>query len=227
MGVGLGVNDIPIVGEPVAFGAGFIALLVVCFSMYVARYFYFYASTGGALLVLVGLARPVAGYTLGDEHRVFASIVGFVGGRAALVLQAIGNYVAAPLLGLASAALIAVGNPWAVLFGAAFLSLLALLVALNPLAFTIPLLVVLGLGATLFYGSGAQQAFAAAFVAWFLLLAGTLGTFRIPGLGGGPNTLAGKTFIPGVLWQLLFIGVAIVALIVGGQLLLRPGYGIG
>jgi len=32
MGVGLGVNDVPIVGEPVAFGAGFIALLVVCFS---------------------------------------------------------------------------------------------------------------------------------------------------------------------------------------------------
>ena len=62
---------------------------------------------------------------------------------------------------------------------------------------------------------------------WFLLIAGTLSSFPRPERGGGPGILAGKTFIPGILWQLLFIFVAIVALIVGGQLLLRPGYDIG
>jgi hypothetical protein len=227
MGVGLGVNDVPIVGEPVAFGAGFIALLFVCFSMYIARYFYMYAETGGSLLALVGLAQPIDGFGLYGERRWAGTLFRGGGGWAALVLAVVVGYVAPPLLGLAGAALIAMGNPWAVLASAIFLSGLALLVARNALAFTIPLLVVLGLGAALFYGSGAQQAFAAAFVVWFLLIAGVVEAFRLPSLGGGRNTLAGRTLIPGILWQLLFIFVAIVALIVGGQLLLRPGYTIG
>jgi hypothetical protein len=227
MGVGLGVNDVPIVGEPVAFGAGFIALLFVCFSTFIGRYFYFYAATGGQLLALVGLARPIAGFGIYDERQWAGRLVVGGGGWAVLVLVAIVGYVAPPLLGLAGAALIASGNPWAVLSAAIFLSLLALLVARNPLAFTIPLLVVLGLGAALLYGSGEQQAFAAAFVVWFLLIGGTIDAFRPRSLGGGPDTLAGKTLIPGVLWRLLFVVVAVVSLIVGGQLLLRPGYTIG
>ncbi|MEJ2860307.1 M50 family metallopeptidase [Actinomycetospora flava] len=226
MGVGLGVNDVPIVGEPVAFGAGFIALLFVCFSTYIARYFYFYAATGGSLLTLVGLAQPIGGYAIDEKGLVFGRLV--VGGRGlpVVVLAYIAGYIGPPLLGVAGAALIAAGNPWAVLLGTTFLSLLALLVAGNPLGFTIPLLIVLGLGAALFYGSGDQQAFAAAFVVWFLLFGGIAGAFRASGLGGERNTLAGRTFIPAVVWQLLFISVAIVSLIVGGQLLLRPGYDV-
>ncbi len=226
MGVGLGVNDVPIVGEPVAFGAGFIALLFVCFSTFIGRYFYDFAASGGQLLALVGLARPIAGFGIYDERPVSGTLVVGSFGWAVGVLLLIAGQVAPPLLGLAGAALIAAGNPWAVLTGAIFFSILALLVARNPLAFTIPLLVVLGLGTALFRGSGEQQAFAAAFVVWFLLIAGTLWAFRSRS-GGGRNTLAGRTLIPGILWQLLFIFIAIVALIVGGQLLLRPGYTIG
>lgn len=226
MGVGLGVNDVPIVGEPIAFGAGFVALLFVCFSTIIGQYFYNYAVTGGQLLALVGLARPIAGFGLYGELSWAGRLVVGGGGWAVLVLVSIAGYVAPSLLGLAGAALIAAGNPWAVLLATIFLSILALLVARNALAFTIPLLVVLGLGAALFYGSGEQQAFAAAFVVWFLLLAGTVWAFR-RSAGGGSDTLAGKTLIPGVIWQLLFIFVALVSLIVGGQLLLRPGYAVG
>ena len=63
-GVGLGVNDVSIVGEPVAYGAGFIALLFVGFSTYIARYFYYYAAAGGPLLTRVGLAQPIYGFWL-------------------------------------------------------------------------------------------------------------------------------------------------------------------
>ena len=35
------------------------------------------------------------------------------------------------------------------------------------------------------------------------------------------------TLIPNFIWNLLWIVVAVVSLIVGGQLLLRPGYDIG
>lgn len=98
--------------------------------------------------------------------------------------------------------------------------------ARNPLTFTIPLLVVLGLGAVLLNGSK-KQAFAAAFVVWFLLFAGAVWSFRIPADKGPSETLPRRTLIPGVLWRLLWVVVAIVSPIVDGQLLLRPGYGIG
>jgi len=211
MGVGLGVNDVPIVGEPIAYGAGFVAFLFVCFSTFIGRYFYEYAAAGGQLLVLVGLARPIAGFGIYDERPVSGTlVVGGFGWVVGVLLITAGG-VAPPLLGLAGASLIAAENPWAVLLAATFLSILALLVARNALAFTIPLLVVLGLGAALLYGSGEQQAFAATFVAWFLLIAGAVWAFRRKA----------------VLWRLLFSFVAVVALIVGAQLLLRPGYVIG
>jgi hypothetical protein len=211
MGVGLGVNDVPIVGQPIAYGGGFLALLFVSFSTYIGWYFYFYSAAGGQLLVLGGLARPIDGFGIYDKRPVSGTLVRGEFGWAVDVLLRIAGGFAPPLLGLAGAALIASGNPWAVLAAAIFLSILALLVARNALAFTIPLLVVLGLGAALLYGSGEQQAFAATFVVWFLLIAGTVWAFRYKS----------------VLWRLLFIFVAVVALIVGAQLLLRPGYGIG
>jgi hypothetical protein len=226
MGVGLGVNDVPIVGEPVAFGAGFIALLFVCFSTVIGRNFYAYAAVGGQLLVLVGLAQRTDGFAIAEKGPLTGT--GVVGGRGWIVsvIVLVAWYIAPSLLGLAGAALIAAGNPWAVLLAATIFSILALIAARNALAFTIPLLVVLGLGAALLYGSGEQQAFAATFVVWFLLIAGTLWALRTSS-GGFSGSLAERTLIPGVIWQLLFIALAIVALIVGGQLLLRPGYAIG
>lgn len=227
MGVGLGVNDVSIVGEPVAYGAGFIALLFVAFSTYIGRYFYAYAMAGGPLLVLVALAQYIEGFWLYEVPAVVGTEVRVGSGWATRVLAALSRYLAPPLFGLAGAELIASGNPWAVLACAIFLSILALLVARNPLAFTIPLLVVLGLGAALLNGSAKQQAFAAVFVVWFLLMAGTVQTFRIPAAKGSTDVLPRLTLIPGVLWRLLWVVVAIVALIVGAQLLLRPGYEVG
>jgi hypothetical protein len=226
MGVGLGVNDVSIVGEPLAYGAGFIALLVVAFSTYIGFYFYAYAAAGGPLLVLVALAQYIEGFWLYGQG-VVGNKVGVGGGWATRVLAALSRYLAPPLFGLAGAELIASGNPWAVLACAIFLSILALLVARNALAFTIPLLVVLGLGAALLNGSAKQQAFAAVFVVWFLLIAGTVQTFRIPPAKGSTDVLPRLTLIPSVVWRLLWIVVAIVVLIVGAQLLLRPGYEIG
>jgi hypothetical protein len=227
-GVGLGVNDVPIVGEPIAYGAGFFALLFVAFSTYIGRYFLFYARAGGPLLVFVGLAQRIEGFWLyGGESAVVGSEIRGGRGWAPRVLAAFARDLAPPLLGLGGAALIASGNPWAVLSAAIFLSILALLVAKNPLAFTIPLLVVLGLGAALLNGSAEQQAFAAVFVVWFLLIAGVVGSFRIAAHKGSTDVLPRLTLIPSAVWRLVWIVVAIVGLIVGAQLLLRPGYGIG
>jgi hypothetical protein len=44
---------------------------------------------------------------------------------------------------------------------------------------------------------------------------------------GSTDVLPRRTLIPGVVWRLVWVVVAIVALIIGAQLLLRPGYEIG
>lgn len=226
LGVGLGVNDVPIVGEPLAFGAGFIALLVAAFSTVVGGYFHTFAHEGGHLLALVALAQKITGFWINEQGPNKGETRGG-SGWLQFVIVAVAGYLSPPLLGLAGAALISAGNTWAVLLAAIVFSILALLAARNPLAFAIPLLLILGLGAALLRGSVETQAFAATFAVWFLLITGTVEAFALPSNGGDAANLAKKTLIPGVLWKLLWIFVAVVSLIVGGQLLLRPGYEIG
>ena len=157
MGVGLGVNDVPIVGEPVAFGAGFIALLIVCFSTYI----------GAVLLLLRGGGRSTARRSSALRDRSSGSgsttsarwrgrwspaTAGWAIGRPPPRRRTVGP----PLLGLAGAALIAAGNPWAVLLAADRSSRSSPWSRRGTLwRSRIPLLVVLGLGAALLYGSGA------------------------------------------------------------------------
>lgn len=223
---GLAVNDVPIVGEPVAFGVGFLVFLLVCFSAVLARYPITLAHEGGHMFANLATLRGNKYWKLKDDadgatyHReqgfwLTQIIVAFVG------------YPAPPLLGLGAAALIEAGNPWAVLLGTIFLSLLALALARTGLAFLIPTLIIFGLAWALLAGSPALQAAAAVGVAWWLLLGGLLRVIRVLGGSGDSAELRRLTFIPGVVWSLIWLFIAVVALIVGGQLLLRPGYGIG
>src|SRR5690348_16168427 len=102
MGVGLGVNDVPIVGEPVAYGTAFIALLLVAFSRYVIGYPLTLAHEGGHMLNNLLLLRGNDGWTLADDATAGTS---FKNSRGWLVKN-IGNFVGyatPPLLGLAAA----------------------------------------------------------------------------------------------------------------------------
>ncbi|MDF2975409.1 MAG: integral rane protein [Actinomycetospora sp.] len=225
--VGVGVNDVPIVGEPIAYGAGFVALLVVAFSTVVGGYFYTFAHEGGHMLALVGTAQRVVDYELYPRGALKGLTRGEPGPLTNIIVGLAG-YLAPPLLGVAGAALIANGNPWAVLIAAIFFSVLALVAAANALAFTIPLLVVLGLGAALLRGSAEIQAFVAVGVVWFLLISGAAKVLSLRGRKGDATGLAKATVVvPAIVWELFWAFAGLVALIVGGQFLLRPGYAIG
>jgi hypothetical protein len=138
------------------------------------------------------------------------------------------GYATPPLLGLAAAALIARSNAWAVLLATIVLCVLAVALSRNALAFVVPALIVIGLTWLLLAGSGSLQAAFAVGIAWFLLLGGLLDNVRLlQGRSGDGGALAKLTLIPNVIWSLVWIFVAVVTLIVGGQLLLRPGYAIG
>jgi hypothetical protein len=227
MGVGLGVNDVPIVGEPVAFGTAFIALLLVLISRYLVGYPLTLAHEGGHMLNNLLLLRGNNGWTL-DDNAEAATEWKNAGGWIRKNIGSFIGYATPPLLGLAAAALIAVGNPWAVLLATIILCILAVGLSRNGLAFLVPALIVLGLAWLLLFGSGPLQAAFAVGIAWVLLFGGLLETVRnLSGKTGDGEALVGRTWIPHVVWNLVWFFIAVVALIVGGQLLLRPGYGIG
>ncbi|MHC1563115.1 M50 family metallopeptidase [Actinomycetospora sp. C-140] len=225
--MGLGVNDVPIVGEPLAYGTGFIALLLVLLSRFLFQYPVTLAHEGGHMLALLVTFRGTDGWTMNDD-----ATAGTHPGRGGIwfftLFVAFLGYAAPSLLGLAGAALIALGNPWAVLLAAIVLSLFALVLARNALAFLIPSLIVIGFTWLLIAGSGTLQAAFATGVVWLLLFGGLLDAINLlsePSSDG--DRLAKMTFIPNFVWSLAWIFVNLTSLIVGAQLLLRPGYGLG
>jgi hypothetical protein len=129
------------------------------------------------------------------------------------------------LFGLAAAALIAAGNPWAVLLASIVFSVLAVALSRNGLAFVVPALIVLGFTWLLLAGSASLQAAFAVGTAWLLLLGGLRQSVMMFPSDDGAK-LAGRTWIPNLVWTSIWFLIALVALIVGGQLLLRPGYAI-
>jgi len=227
VGVDLAVNDVPIVGEPIAFGVGFIALLVVLLSRFLAKYPVTMAHEGGHMLANLFTLRGNEYWKL-EDNADGETMPGSAGNWFTRTIGSIVGYAAPPLLGLAAAALIAAGNPWAVLLATIVFSVLAVGLSRNGLAFLIPALIALGLTWLLLAGSGPLQAAFAVGIAWLLLFGGLLDNLRnLSGRTGDGDALAKTTLIPSFVWNLLWLFVAVVALIVGGQLLLRPGYDIG
>jgi hypothetical protein len=226
VGVDLGVNDVPIVGEPIAFGVGFIALLLVLLSPVLARYPITLAHEGGHMLANLATLRGTEYWELEDSAD--GGTMPLRGGMWLFTIFGyFVGYATPPLLGLAGAALIAAGNPWAVLLASIVLSVLAVALSRRSLAFLVPALIVLGLGWVLLAGSSTLQAAFAVGIAWLLLLGGLLRIVRV--LGGSQDAveLAKLTFVPKFVWSLIWLFIAVVALIIGGQLLLRPGYELG
>jgi hypothetical protein len=224
--VGVGVNDVPIVGEPVAYGVGFIVLLFVCFSAVLRQYFVTLAHEGGHVLVAAVSLRKKITMELKDNGDGETTYRG--SGWFSELINGIIGYASPPLLGLAAAVLIALGNPWAVLLGAVVLAFALIPFSIKSLAFVVPVVVVLGVGYVLIQGSSQLQAAVAVAIAWLLLIGGAADNLSFRGRKGDASGLAQTTIIvPAFVWELLWAFISVVALIVGGQLLLRPGYGIG
>jgi hypothetical protein len=222
--VGVGVNDVPIVGEPIAFGIGFFVLLFVGLARILQRILLAYAHEGGHMLMAVATLRPRISFTLEDNGDGETRWIGVV--IANFLIRVVG-YATPPLFGLAGAALLAAGNPWAVLLATLVLSIVAVAASRNALAFLIPTLFVLGIGWLLVRGSAALQAAVAVSIVWFLLISGAAEVFSLSGRKADAKLLADSTVIvPARIWELLWAAVGLVALIVGGQLLLRPGYSL-
>ena len=219
--VGVEVNAVPIVGQPVAFGVGFLVLVFFAFSGLFGRYFMVFAHEGGHILAGKLILRRLLGFWLYDDGTGLTLIAGRRWALGNLFFVAVG-YATPPLLGLAAAGLIAAGNPLAVLLIAALASLAAVIPARNGLAFLIPLVLVVGLTFVLLRGTAFLQAAIAVGIAWFLLISGGAAALDLRGRKGDSASLARKTLVPAAIWELLWAAVGLVALVAGGRLLLVP-----
>jgi hypothetical protein len=224
--VGVGVNDVPIVGEPVSYGIGFIVLLIVLFSPILARYPITLAHEGGHMFANLATLRGNEYWEL-EDNADGGTKPKEAGNWLTRLIGLFVGYVAPPLLGVSAAALIAAGNPWAVLLATIFLCVLAVGLSRKSLAFLVPALIVLGLAWLLIAGSASLQAAFAVGIAWLLLFGGLLRVVRVLGGSDDAEKLAGMTLVPQFVWSLIWLFIAVVSLIVGGQLLLRPGYWVG
>lgn len=224
--VGVGVNDVPIVGEPMAYGIGFIVLLLVLLTGSWAGSLVTVVHEGGHMTVALLTFRGHSGFSLNDGGGGGTNGIDSRWGLG-WILTAFAGYATPPLVALGAAGLVANGNPWAVLWAAIVLFIVAFVVARNPFASLVALLVLASVVYVAIWGTVDLQAAVAVGLAWWLLF-GALRAVLI--LSRGPDTdpdfLYRSTLVPRIVWHAIWVGIALVALIVGAQLLLRPGYGV-
>jgi hypothetical protein len=210
-------------------GSGVLALLVVGSSRVwpVARTVVTIVHEGGHALMALATGRHLGGV------RIYRSTAGetLSRGRAdgfGVALTAVAGYVAPPLLGLAAAALLAIGH----LTGMLLLSLVllaGLAVAIrNAYGMLAVLVVLVTVAAVCLYGSAVVQAGFGYVMTWFLLLGGIRPVVELAGErrhGGGRRSdadqLARLTPVPGGAWVMIFGVVAVAALAVSARWLVR------
>lgn len=211
--------DVSIVGEPVVYGAGFVALLLVVFTGSWAGSIVTLAHEGGHALVAVLSLRGLKGIHLGDGG---GGVTYFSEGRWGVTLYPLylAGYLVPPLLGLGGAAVLVDGNVWGVLVGLAVLLAVGFVAAANALANVVALVALVGVVVALWRGSTSLQIAIATVVVWWLLIGGVRSAVQ---MARTPTSDAGQmsrlTLLPPLLWKSFWVTVALVCLYAGGRLL--------
>lgn len=211
--------DVSIVGQPVVYGAAFIALLIVAFAWSWADPVLSVVHEGGHMAMSVVTFRGFSHWELTNDGAVTKGVKSSWG--PGWFLTAMSGYTAPPVLGLAGAAVLAGGNAWGVLVIAVVLLFGAFYYARGTAANVFVLLVLAGVLLVLGRGSPFLQLTVASAIVWLLLLGGFLDSVRMPRVGNADAAvLARRSFVPALLWQTFFVTVAVVCLYAGGRLLL-------
>ena len=214
------VNDVAIVGTPIAFGAGFVALLLLAFSVLWARSLTVVAHEGGHVVAaLLTFRNPKQFVVEGNGNGATTLGDGSFGVGDYLVRFA--GYAFPPVLGLAGAALVANGNPWAVLWISIVLLFAAYLYSGDWLTNWLTLLPLFGIGWVAVAGTTWVQAVVATGLAWWLLIGGLLDSVGLSRADGSDAYwLARRTLIPRIVWHGVWVVIAIACLWRGGRALL-------
>jgi Peptidase M50B-like len=214
---------IPVVGRPVAYGIGFLVIVLLAFSGGVADSVVTVAHEGGHMITALMTGRGVMGFGLiGKDDRTdgLTLVSGIRGFGASDIIISFAGYATPPVAGLIGAAVVARGNSWGVLWAAIVLLLAVLLVRSNSTARTVTGLLAAGVLWAAVAGSVAWQAAVAVGVVWLLLIGG-LGQVLVDNVNAGDvNYLSEKTWIPRVFWFAGWLIIAALCLWFGALLLL-------
>ncbi len=191
------------------------------------------AHEGGHALVSVLSGRRLDGIRLHSD----SSGVTYSRGRRTgpgLVLTAAAGYVMPSLLGAGAAWLLAERHLTAMLWLALVLLAATFLAVRNLFGAVAVLVTAAGVFAVSYYATAIVQAGFAYLAVWFLLFGGlrpvlelARGQRRRWARGSDADQLARLTGTPAGLWVMLFILVALAALVVGAGLLAPPGWHLG
>lgn len=213
---------VPVVGQPVVYGAGFIALLLVALTGPWAGSIVTVAHEGGHMFFSVLTFWGFRYFYLNEGPRGGGGTdhgreIGWGPGDFVLTLA---GYLTPPLLGVAGAAVLVAGNVWGILATAAFLFGLAFLFAHKGLANIVTLIAAAGIVVVLWRGSTPLQVAVALVLVWWLLLGGVRSTVIMATDGDSDAAFMGRRYLlPAVIWKLFWIAVALVCLYAGGRLL--------
>ncbi|NMO92766.1 M50 family metallopeptidase [Actinomycetospora sp. TBRC 11914] len=210
---------VPVVGQPVVYAAGFLALLLVVFTGSWAGSIVTVAHEGGHMFMSVVTFRGFDGFGLADGGGGGTSVKDQSWGIGYLLTVVVG-YLTPPLLGLGGAAILVHGNAWAILAASVVLLFVAFLYSENALAFVVTLVALTTVVLVLWLGGPLVQITLAAAVVWWLLIGGVRSAVI---MGRSPTSDAGRlsrsTWIPTIVWKSFWITVALVCLYAGGRLL--------
>ena len=212
--------DVAIVGEPVVYGAGFVALLLLVFAFPWADLVLSTAHEGGHMVLAVLTFRGFRSWRIIGTGNAATTLVDGSWGVGDFLVRLAG-YLAPPLLGLGGAYLLADGNAWGILVIAAILFFGAFLYAREGLANVATAAALAGVLILLWRGSTFLQLTVAAGLVWLMLLGGVVDAVTMGRTGGADAAvMARRTWIPALVWQAFWVTVALVCLYAGGRLLL-------
>jgi hypothetical protein len=193
-----------------------------------------------AVIVMVPLlgvpAEHFSGMTREGAHALAALILGVTvaeilldrhsGGKTSIVGEGLRvvlvfliGYLGPSLFGLGAAKLISLGDPVTVLWLVVLLLVLVLFLLGRSFGLLSVPFAIVAVFLVLRYAHGRSEVIAAYAVAWLLLLSG-LRTAIAHGIhSGATDNLRGRTHLPRGLWWLLWLAGTVIALLVGGKLL--------
>jgi hypothetical protein len=210
---------VPVVGQPVVYAAGFLALLLVVFTGSWAGSVVTVAHEGGHMLLSIVTFRGFSTFELRDGGGGKTNVSDGSWGVGDLLIRVAG-YLTPPLLGLGAAGVLVAGNAWGVLAGSVVLLGIAFFYAGNPLANVVTLVAVAGVILVLWLGSAVLQVAVAAGLVWWMLLGGVRGAILMSRQHpSDAYWMARRTLIPTIIWKTFWVAVALVCLYAGGRLL--------
>lgn len=218
-------QNIAVVGKPVAYGIGFLVLVLVAFSGGVASSIVIVAHEGGHMLAALASGRGVTGFELTEGNEVTAAgatrYTRIRGTGVSDIFIKFMGYATPPLIGLGGAHAIADGNAWGVLvIGMVLLVAVLFIPDINQLALAVTLLLLVGIVWALIAGGPGVKAALAAGLVWLMLIGGLHKILIRNTHSGDGQDLADITWIPQVVWFLVWLTIAVLCLWFGGRVLL-------